>query len=104
MPPLGTSTNYLSSSTLHEPMRPSVVALVLLTFGAGSLGGQLPDSVSLSQPQQYDLLTDGQAFLLREAANASFFMLGELHGENEIPSLIRNLWPSISTTSHFEAI
>ena len=74
-------------------MRPSVIALVVLTFGAGSLEGQLSDSVS--PPQQYDLSTDGQAFLLREAANASFFMLGELHGENEIPSLIRGLWPSM---------
>src|SRR5436309_11757880 len=76
-------------------MRPSVIALVVLTFGAGSLRGQLSDSVSLPQPLQYDLSTGGQAFLLREAANASFFMLGELHGENEIPSLIRGLWPSM---------
>jgi len=76
-------------------MRPSLVALAVLTFGARSLVGQLTDSGSLSQPPQYDLSTDGQAFLLREASNASFFMLGELHGENEIPSLIRNLWPSM---------
>ena len=34
-------------------------------------------------------------FLLKEAANASLFMLGELHGENEIPSLIRDIWPSM---------
>jgi hypothetical protein len=34
-------------------------------------------------------------FLLKEAARSSFFMLGKLHGENEIPSLIRNLWPSM---------
>jgi hypothetical protein len=44
---------------------------------------------------QYDLLTDGKVFLLDEARNASFFLLGELHGENEIPALLRVLWPAM---------
>jgi hypothetical protein len=52
-------------------------------------------AVSSPMPQQYDLSSDGYAFLLKEAENASFFMLGELHGENEIPALIRNIWPSM---------
>lgn len=46
--------------------------------------------------QQYDLSTDGKAFLLQEASGASFFLLGELHGENEIPHLLRDLWPEMS--------
>ena len=48
------------------------------------------------QRNQYDLSNDGRAFLLREAKNASFFLLGELHGENEIPALLRELWPQMS--------
>jgi hypothetical protein len=34
---------------------------------------------------QYDLLTDGKVFFSDDARGASFFLLGELHGENEIP-------------------
>lgn len=44
---------------------------------------------------QYDLLTDGKVFLSDRARSASFFLLGELHGENEIPSLLRALWPEM---------
>jgi hypothetical protein len=44
---------------------------------------------------QYDLLTDGKVFLSQKARSASFFLLGELHGENEIPSLLRALWPEM---------
>lgn len=42
---------------------------------------------------QYDLEADGLKFLLDEASNNDFFMLGELHGDNEIPALLRVLWP-----------
>ena len=48
------------------------------------------------QENQYDLANEGRAFLLKEARNASFFLLGELHGENEIPALLQNLWPEMS--------
>jgi hypothetical protein len=44
---------------------------------------------------QYNLETDGRAFLLNEAGNNDFFLLGELHGDNEIPALLRNLWPEM---------
>lgn len=47
------------------------------------------------QQHQYDLSTGGKVFLLNEARNASFFLLGELHGENEIPALLRELWPAM---------
>lgn len=42
---------------------------------------------------QYDLEADGLKFLLDEASNNDFFLLGELHGDNEIPALLRVLWP-----------
>ena len=44
---------------------------------------------------EYDLLGDGKVFLSDEARRASFFLLGELHGENEIPALLRELWPGM---------
>jgi hypothetical protein len=47
------------------------------------------------QTHQYDLQTTGRNFLLNEARNASFFLLGEMHGENEIPALLHMLWPSM---------
>lgn len=37
----------------------------------------------------------GEAELLTEARNHDFFLLGELHGETEIPTLLRNLWPQL---------
>jgi hypothetical protein len=37
----------------------------------------------------------GEAELLAEARNHDFFLLGELHGETEIPALLRDLWPQL---------
>lgn len=55
-----------------------------------------PDPIAAQlQKQQYDLSTNGKAFLLNEARQTSFFLLGELHGENEIPALLRDLWPQM---------
>jgi len=47
------------------------------------------------QRHQYDLSGSGRAFLSEEARKVSFFLLGELHGENEIPTLLRQLWPGM---------
>ena len=44
---------------------------------------------------QFDLASQGYAFLLREASSHDFFLLGELHGDNEIPALIQRLWPEM---------
>jgi hypothetical protein len=45
--------------------------------------------------QQYDLDADGRSFLLDESRNNDYFLLGELHGENEIPALLRAIWPQM---------
>ena len=76
---------------------PHFLAIVLVSAVCGtSSRGQVVETVPVSlQQSQYDLSTDGRAFLLKEAASASFFMLGELHRENEIPALIRAMWPSM---------
>jgi hypothetical protein len=77
-------------------MRPWIAPFLALFFGPASIRGQVVDIVGLPlQSAQYDLSTDGRAFLLAEAKDASFFLLGELHGENEIPALIREIWPSM---------
>jgi hypothetical protein len=41
------------------------------------------------------LRTSGKALLLQEANAHQYFMLGELHGEVEIPQLIADLWPAL---------
>jgi hypothetical protein len=70
--------------------------LGLLTLGAGAALSQPADAVSEQlRRHQYDLAAEGKSFLLREAGRAGFFLLGELHGENEIPALLRDLWPSM---------
>jgi len=37
----------------------------------------------------------GQELLLKEAQQHDYFLLGELHGEVEIPKLLADLWPSL---------
>jgi hypothetical protein len=58
--------------------------------------GQSDDPIRKELEQhEFDLSTTGKAFLLDEARGASFFLLGELHGENEIPALLREVWPQM---------
>jgi hypothetical protein len=53
------------------------------------------DIVSAVGVNQRDLASEGYTFLLREATSHDFFLLGELHGTNEVPALIENLWPEM---------
>lgn len=77
----------------------SIVLFVILSFhGLFLLAQQEQGSAAirnLLQQHQYDLASDGKSFLLEEARKSSFFMLGELHGENEIPTLLKALWPAM---------
>ena len=83
--------------TRHTPVRwlcLLIVPLGCLVFSASQVVGQIPETVSVElRDHQYELSREGRAFLLNEATRASFFMLGELHGDNEIPALIREIWP-----------
>ncbi len=55
-------------------MRQLIASVLLLAFGVLSTTGQVDDAVALPlQQAQRDLSSDGRAFLLEEAANASFF-------------------------------
>src|SRR5947208_1433044 len=79
-------------------MRLPLIPQLLATFslGIGVVQDQRMEAVPEQiRAHQYDLAKSGRTFLLEEAGRVSFFLLGELHGENEIPSLIRALWPSM---------
>jgi hypothetical protein len=62
----------------------------------GAQAAQADDAVlAILSSHQYDLDNEGRRFLLAEARENDFFLLGELHGENEIPELLRALWPQM---------
>jgi hypothetical protein len=44
---------------------------------------------------QFDLSASGKDFPLEEARKNDYFLLGELHGENEIPVLLDSIWPEM---------
>jgi hypothetical protein len=70
--------------------------VISLLLSASLATGQDPDAISVGlRGNQYDLAADGRTFLLKEAGSVTFFMLGELHGDNETPALIRSLWPAM---------
>jgi hypothetical protein len=73
--------------------------IVCLMACSPALRGQAPPPdtailVSLDS-HQYDLANNGRDFLLSEAKSNDFFLLGELHGDNEIPDLVHVLWPQM---------
>jgi hypothetical protein len=73
------------------------VLCLTLTALALTLRGQTTSSPILAslESHQYDLASNGPDFLLSEAKRNDFFLLGELHGDNEIPELLRILWPQM---------
>jgi hypothetical protein len=85
-------------------MRPSLVVLIaglsiFTVVSTGSAHGPTtnPDDEILAAitDHQFDLKGDGRRFLLHEATNSDFFLLGELHGDSEIPALLRDIWPDL---------
>jgi hypothetical protein len=63
-------------------------------YGQGAKNPSVAIADALSD-HQFDLTTAGKAFLLDEARSSDYFLLGELHGENEIPALLHFLWPEM---------
>jgi hypothetical protein len=76
---------------LREKLLTIITALLSLNFGVSQ-----DKSVQLLKAHQHDISGSGRVFLLAEAKKASFFMLGELHGEQEIPQLLYSLWPEMN--------
>jgi hypothetical protein len=63
--------------------------------------GQAPDPVlDALLTSQFDLSTAGKRFLLQQAADASFFLIGGLHGDNETQALIVDLWPDMQKAGY----
>ena len=86
-------------SAYNKAMNHYAVPCVATAFGwliVAVAHAQQPGPLKASLAKyQYDLKAEGRDFLLAEGKRATFFALGELHGENEIPELIRALWPSL---------
>ena len=79
-----------------------ITSLLLLALGLClpvlALSSRRADDDALAaalKDHQYDLEQTGLAFLTAEADQNGFFLLGELHGENEIPALLGRLWPQL---------
>jgi hypothetical protein len=69
------------------------IMLIMVSLSTGAGQDKLP---ALLKKHQYNLNDNGRKFLLREADEASFFLLGELHGSVEVPQLIYSLWPEMN--------
>ena len=75
-----------------------LVTLVLLFQQTSCLSAQSTTEESLRHEltsRAMPLQPSGQAILLKEAEDHQYFLLGELHGETEVPELISDLWPNL---------
>ena len=75
-----------------------VLCLGLIALPSTLSGQATPQDAAILtalESHEYDLPSTGRDFLLSEARGNDFFLLGELHGENEIPDLLRTLWPQM---------
>lgn len=73
----------------------AVCAVAVLVLPTSVAAQEIPSAVDLLRESQYDLSEDGIVLLLDEASQAAFFLLGEVHFSNEIPELLRELWPDL---------
>jgi len=78
---------------------PSLILCVSIVLAATPAVPQVADGddpvLTALTAHQQDLETDGLKFLLDEAGKNDFFLLGEVHGDNEIPKLLTMLWPAM---------
>jgi hypothetical protein len=79
-----------------------MLAASMVAFPALLLPGQgfvlraqsAPDEIGKAlDDSAFDLASDGFDFLTREARDHDFFLFGELHGDNEVPNLLKRIWP-----------
>jgi hypothetical protein len=66
-------------------------------LSAGAMCAQTADQTisEVVTKNQYDIEGDGLKFLVDEGKQNDFFLLGEMHGDSQIPDLIRRLWPEL---------
>jgi hypothetical protein len=72
-----------------------VAAMASHTISRGADVQTGPQILAALTDHQYDLEVDGRSFLLNESRTNDFFLLGELHGDREIPALLRSMWPEM---------
>lgn len=88
------------SMRTYAVMGKHLLAIMFLVSSsvAPALSAQTPTAESLRAElvkHGTPLHTGGEALLLNEAQSHQYFLLGELHGETQIPELISDLWPSL---------
>jgi hypothetical protein len=85
-------------------MRALPAALVLLASLTAQSQNQAPvpsePILGVLNSHAYDLQNDGRTFLLTEAQKNNYFLLGELHGDNEIPALLHTIWPDMGRNGY----
>ena len=73
-----------------------VSALALFALASRGQAAKPDDTIRAAvMSHAYDLTRNGRDFLLFEAKSADYFLLGELHGDNEIPQFIHEIWPEM---------
>lgn len=78
-----------------------VLLLLLASLTARSQDPAPPENIfSTLDTHAYGLQNEGRTFLLSEAQKNNYFLLGELHGDNEIPALLRALWPEMNRSGY----
>ena len=85
---------------MHRPFLSILTVLSIFIAAVGQeptrVADQGDNQIALSlADHQYNLESEGRRFLLDEAQQSTFFLLGELHGDSEIPALLRTLWPEM---------
>ena len=87
-------------SRVLEAMGKHILTILLL------IPSCMPSVVSAQTPTEESLRAElvkhetsldnrGKALLLSEAQSHQYFLLGELHGETQIPALLSDLWPTL---------
>jgi hypothetical protein len=72
-----------------------LVGVLLCAAGSSAPGAEEDAVASALVRHQYHLGSDGRAFLLSAADRATFFMLGETHGDEQVPALLRDIWSEL---------
>jgi hypothetical protein len=91
----GTIGTKRDEKTHQRDMRPHLFALIVglnvaAAVSTGSVHAQTPEPdeaiLAALTNHEYNLEGEGQQVLLNEAKSSDFFLLGELHGDSEIPA------------------
>jgi len=70
--------------------------VLLLVVATVAVNGQATDDITnLVNQNQRDLAADGRDFLLEEVSQASFLLVGGLHGDNETQAFVQLLTPGL---------